>query len=303
MKKANILATAALATLLAACSNDSDVLNTPDYADTPIGLNVNVGPMATRAGYDNDNLTGSSFGLYLTTEGTNSDERYNCTNLEVIYNNGWTIQGGQLLWKSNDATVTYYAYLPYTGIVGDAASYAFTVQTDQSNESNVKASDLLWTGGRQDATAGKALDINFKHALSKLNVTLTKGSELELEDGVTFTSVKLSNCATEIVVNLLKGTIVKTTNSGQTITLYATTENKQYECILVPQTFAQSLKVEITDNNGKVYTFIKSDNELTFSSGKQYTLNLTVGRDKVTTGTISAESWGNEQQGGDLVTE
>ena len=301
MKKANILATAVLATLLAACSNDSDVLNTPDYADTPIGLNVNVGPMATRAGYDNTNLTGSSFGLYLTTEGTNSDERYNCTNLEVIYNNGWTFKfGEQLLWKSNDATVTYYAYLPYTGTVGDAASYAFTVKTDQSDESNVKASDLLWTGGRQDATAGKALDINFKHALSKLNVTLTKGSELE--DGVTFTSVKLSNCATKIVVNLLEGTIVETTNSGQTITLYATTANEKYECILVPQTFAQSLKVEITDNNGKVYTFT-SNKDLTFASGEQYTLNLTVGRDKVTTGTISAESWGEEQQGGDLVTE
>ncbi len=299
MKKANILATAALATLLAACSNDSDVLNTPDYADTPIGLNVNVGPMATRAGYEQGALTEGSFGLYLTTEGTNSDERYNCTNREVRYDNGWTIQGGQLLWKSNDATVTYYAYLPYTGIVGDAASYAFAVQTDQSTEDNVKASDLLCTG-QQPATPGTALDINFKHALSKLNVTLTKGSELD--EGVTFKSVKLSNCATEIVVNLLEGTFGNTTNSGQTITLYATTENKQYECILVPQTFNQTLKVEITDNNGKVYTF-KSDNELTFSSGKQYTLNLTVGRDKVTTGTISAESWDNEQQGGDLVTE
>lgn len=299
MKKANILATAALATLLAACSNDSDVFNTPDYADTPIGLNVNVGPMATRAGYDNDNLTGSSFGLYLTTEGTNSDERYNCTNREVKYDNGWTIQGGQLLWKSNDATVTYYAYLPYTGTVSDATNYAFTVKTDQSTEDNVKASDLLWTGGRQDATAGKALDINFKHALSKLNVTLTKGTELE--DGLTFTSVTLSNCATATTVNLTDGTTGTATNS-QTITLYAATENKQYECILVPQTFAQSLKVEITDNNEKVYTF-KSDNELTFSSGKQYTLNLTVGRDKVTTGTISAESWGDEQQGGNLVTE
>lgn len=302
MKKANILATAALATLLAACSNDSDVLNTPDYADTPIGLNVNVGPMATRAGYEQGALTEGRFGLYLTTEGTNSDERYNCTNREVKYDNGWTIQGEQLLWKSNDATVTYYAYLPYTGTVGDAANYAFTVKTDQRNENNVKASDLLWTGGRQDATAGKALDINFKHALSKLNVTLKKGSELEDGQNLTFTSVKLSNCATEIVVNLLEGTIVKTTNSGQTITLYAATANKQYECILVPQTFNQTLKVEITDNNGKVYTF-KSPNELTFSSGKQYTLNLTVGRDKVTTGTISAESWDNEQQGGDLVTE
>ena len=144
--------------------------------------------------------------------------------------------------------------------MGDAASYAFTVKTDQSNENNVKASDLLWTGGRQDATAGTALDINFQHALSKLNVTLKKGSELD--EGVTFKSVKLSNCATEIVVNLLEGTIVKTTNSGQTITLYAATANKQYECILVPQTFNQTLKVEITDNNGKVYTF-KSDNELT----------------------------------------
>lgn len=301
MKKANILATAALATLLAACSNDSDVFNTPDYADTPIGLNVNVSPMATRAGYEQGALTEGSFGLYLTTEGTNSDERYNCTNREVKYDNGWTIQGGQLLWKSNDATVTYYAYLPYTGIVGDAASYAFTVQTDQSNESNVKASDLLWTG-QQTATPGTALDINFKHALSKLNVTLTKGSELEDGQNLTFTSVTLSNCATATTVNLTDGTTGNTTNSGQTITLYATTENEKYECILVPQTFAQSLKVEITGNNGKVYTFT-SNKDLTFASGEEYTLNLTVGRDKVTTGTISAESWGSEQQGGDLVTE
>ena len=300
MKKANILATAALATLLAACSNDSDVLNTPDYADTPIGLNVNVGPMATRAGYEQGALTEGSFGLYLTTDGTNSDSRYNCTNREVRYDNGWTIQGEQLLWKSNDATVTYYAYLPYTGTVSDAANYAFAVQTDQSNENNVKASDLLWTGGRQDATAGKALDINFKHALSKLNVTLTKGSELE--EGLIFTSVRLSNCATATTVNLTDGTTGNTTNSGQTITLYAATANEKYECILVPQTFAQSLKVEITDDNGKVYTFT-SNKDLTFASGEEYTLNLTVGRDKVTTGTISADPWGEEQQGGDLVTE
>ena len=300
MKKANILATAALATLLAACSNDSDVFNTPDYADTPIGLNVNVSPMATRAGYEQGALTEGSFGLYLTTEGTNSDERYNCTNREVKYDNGWTIQGGQLLWKSNDATVTYYAYLPYTGIVSDDTKYAFTVQADQSTEDKVKASDLLWTGGRQDATAGKALDINFKHALSKLNVTLTKGSELD--EGVTFKSVTLSNCATTTTVNLFEGMFGNTTNSGQTITLYAATPNKQYECILVPQTFAQSLKVKITDDNGKVYTFT-SNKDLTFASGEQYTLNLTVGRDKVTTGTISADPWGEEQQGGDLVTE
>lgn len=299
MKKANILATAALATLLAACSNDSDVFNTPDYADTPIGLNVNVSPMATRAGYEQGALTEGSFGLYLTTEGTNSDERYNCTNREVRYDNGWTIQGGQLLWKSNDATVTYYAYLPYTGTVSDAANYAFAVQTDQNSDSNVKASDFLCTG-TQTATAGTALDINFQHALSKLNVTLTKGSELE--EGLIFTSVRLSNCATATTVNLTDGTTGNTTNSGQTITLYAATPNEQYECILVPQTFAQSLKVEITDNNGKVYTFT-SNKDLTFASGKQYTLNLTVGRDKVTTGTISADPWGEEQQGGDLVTE
>ena len=299
MKKANILATAALATLLAACSNDSDVFNTPDYADTPIGLNVNVGPMATRAGYEQGALTEGSFGLYLTTEGTNSDERYNCTNREVRYDNGWTIQGGQLLWKSNDATVTYYAYLPYTGTVSDAANYAFAVQTDQNSDSNVKASDFLCTG-TQTATAGTALDINFQHALSKLNVTLTKGSELE--EGLIFTSVRLSNCATATTVNLTDGTTGNTTNSGQTITLYAATPNEQYECILVPQTFAQSLKVEITDNNGKVYTFT-SNKDLTFASGEQYTLNLTVGRDKVTTGTISADPWGEEQQGGDLVTE
>ena len=295
-----MIATAALATLLAACSNDSDVFNTPDYADTPIGLNVNVSPMATRAGYEQGALTEGSFGLYLTTQDTEGDERYNCTNREVRYESGWTIQGEQLLWKSNDATVTYYAYLPYTGIVSDATNYAFTVQTDQSTEDNVKASDLLCTG-QQTAIPGTALDITFKHALSKLNVTLKKGSELEDGQNLTFTSVKLSNCATATTVNLTDGT-TDTATKSQTITLYAATANEKYECILVPQTFAQSLKVEITDDNGKVYTFT-SNKDLTFASGKQYTLNLTVGRDKVTTGTISAESWGEEQQGGDLVTE
>ena len=295
-----MIATAALATLLAACSNDSDVFNTPDYADTPIGLNVNVSPMATRAGYEQGALTEGSFGLYLTTQDTEGDERYNCTNREVRYESGWTIQGEQLLWKSNDATVTYYAYLPYTGIVSDATNYAFTVQTDQSTEDNVKASDLLCTG-QQPATPGTALDITFKHALSKLNVTLKKGSELEDGQNLTFTSVTLSNCATATTVNLTDGT-TDTATKSQTITLYAATANEKYECILVPQTFAQSLKVEITDDNGKVYTFT-SNKGLTFASGKQYTLNLTVGRDKVTTGTISAESWDNEQQGGDLVTE
>lgn len=295
-----MIATAALATLLAACSNDSDVFNTPDYADTPIGLNVNVSPMATRAGYEQGALTEGSFGLYLTTQDTEGDERYNCTNREVRYESGWTIQGEQLLWKSNDATVTYYAYLPYTGIVSDATNYAFTVQTDQSTEDNVKASDLLCTG-QQPATPGTALDITFKHALSKLNVTLKKGSELEDGQNLTFTSVTLSNCATATTVNLTDGT-TDTATKSQTITLYAATENEQYECILVPQTFNQTLKVEITDNNGKVYTFT-SNKDLTFASGKQYTLNLTVGRDKVTTGTISAKSWGEEQQGGDLVTE
>lgn len=299
MKKVKMIATAALATLLAACSNDSDVFNTPDYTDTPIGLNVNVGPMATRAGYEQGALTEGSFGLFLTTEGTNSDSRYNCTNREVKYESGWTIQGEPLLWKSNEATVNYYAYLPYTGTVGDAANYAFTVQTDQSSDSNVKASDLLCTG-QQTATPGTALDINFVHAMSKLNVNLTKGSELD--EGVTFTSVTLSNCATATTVNLTAGTAVTATNSGQTITLYAATANEKYECILVPQTFNKSLKVEITGSNGKVYTFT-SNKDLTFASGEQYTLNLTVGRDKVTTGSLSAESWDDEQQGGDLVTE
>lgn len=299
MKKVKMIATAALATLLAACSNDSDVFNTPDYADTPIGLNVNVGPMATRAGYEQGALTEGSFGLFLTTEGTNSDSRYNCTNREVKYESGWTIQGEPLLWKSNDATVNYYAYLPYTETVDDAEKYAFTVQTDQSSDSNVKASDLLCTG-QQTATPGTALAINFVHAMSKLNVNLTKGSELD--EGVTFTSVKLSNCATATTVNLTAGTAVTATNSGQTITLYAATANEKYECILVPQTFNKSLKVEITGSNGKVYTFT-SNKDLTFASGEQYTLNLTVGRDKVTTGSLSAESWDDEQQGGDLVTE
>ena len=56
MRTNKFLALAALATLMASCSNEDHFSSEENLKDTPMTFTVGVGDMATRAGYDNSNL-------------------------------------------------------------------------------------------------------------------------------------------------------------------------------------------------------------------------------------------------------
>lgn len=301
MKTKNLLLMAALAgTVFTGCSNDEELTpNAPDLTDTPILVNAGVNNLvATRAGYAAGELKEGSFGLYLTTEGTNiSESRYNCENKKVSRNTndlGWNYEDGLLYWKSNNASVNYYAYMPYQENVPTQLSVS-VVQT----ETTFKDEDFLYAESKTATATTDGIGITFDHKLCKLNVKLSRGTELET--GVTFSSVKLDACcALQADFNMSDGKVTPASAGVESITLLG--NNDMYECIVVPQTFASTLAVTIEGSNGAVYKY-KSDETLVFNSGKEYTLNLTVGRDRVEIGTITAAPWGTEEIGGDLETE
>lgn len=300
MTSRNILSIALLSMILAACNNDNSLSPTTDYADTPIYIQAGINGTDTRAGYAEGELTEGSFGLFLTTDGSGNDQRYNCSNLKVTYDEGWTTGDTQLLWMNDDANVSYYAYLPYDEAVTDE-NYSFTVQADQSSEANVKQSDfLLALPKTTTARNGNAIAVNFNHILSKLHVILQRGNELDAD--VTFTSVTLIGCALTTSINLHSGDVTSATSGqNESITLYSSQAGSQYECILVPQTISTNWKVSIVAGD-KTYTF-QSNDAVNFQSGMEYTLSLTVGRDKVTLGGIVAEPWDEVDVEGGLVTE
>lgn len=300
MTNRNILSIALLSMILAACNNDNSLSPTTDYADTPIYIQAGINGTATRVGYAEGDLTEASFGLFLTTEGSGNDERYNCSNRQVTYRNGWTPEGTQLLWMSDDANVNYHAYLPYDEAATDG-DHSFTVQPDQRSQASVMQSDFLYAKDKTvTASEDGAIKVAFDHVLSKLNVMLERRSELDAD--VTFTSVTLTGCALTTSINLQSGNVTPATSEqNESITLYSSQAGSQYECILVPQTISANWKVSIVAGS-KTYTF-QSNDAVNFQSGMEYTLSLTVGRDKVTLGGIVAEPWDEVDVEGGLVTE
>lgn len=336
---------AALATVagLTACSSDEETAQV--LTDTPMSISAGINNLSTRAGYDsNADLQTGSFGLFLSTAGSESTEtnyaKYNTENMQFTYaDDAWT-GTSQLLWKSsnNANAVDYAAYMPYdadmtltSGAAGTAAAptaYEFTVKDDQSTDANVQASDLLYysrSGFTQPID--NAIGIAFDHKLSKLNVELTLGTELE-QSGVSFTttSVTLSSATTNTTINLQTGELTAATTAATSdITLFdASSEIDKtatsypdylYQCVIVPQSL--TLKITIvgdyttTDSDGNTTTVSKTfewtgSADETFASGNEYTLKLNVGRDVVENGKITAVAWSaNNSDGtdGDLETK
>ena len=299
MKIKKFYMAALAAAVLAGCSNDDEMPNALDLANTPILVNAGVNNLVTRAGYETGELKEGSFGLYLTTVGTAQSEiRYNCENKKVSYDansSGWNYEGSPLYWKNSDAQVSYYAYMPYQ----ETAPTTLTVSTVQDKET-FKKEDFLYAETTSVPASEGGISVNFYHKLSKLDIVLSRGTELE--DEVTFQSVVLEGCATSASVDISTGTVPPVTSGTTSITTLASGEN--YECLLVPQMMSQ-LAITITATVGsetKTYKYVSSAKQ-TFESGIRYTLPLTVGRDRVEVGTITAQPWGPDQSAGELETE
>ena len=310
MKTRNLLALATLTVIaLTGCSNnDDEAVTMPDLTGTPVQINAGVdAPGTTRAGHTTGALTEGSFGLFFATT-DDADSRYNASNLQMEYADGsWSAQDGtKILWKDNTTEVSYYAYYPYstsavTAGSNPATSYQLTVPLKQTEQS-IKVADFLYAAEVKTTGNGSgngSINISFKHQLTQLNITLTKGTEVA--DDLTFESVKLDGCASGRTYDLSTGEWGSTTVGAETITALLNGSNA--ECIIIPQSFTsdKGFKVTITASNGKTYTY-ESNAEQEFKSGFSYTLPLTVGRDKVEIGEITAAEW-TTTEGGDLVTE
>lgn len=315
MKRIYFSVMAVVATMFAACSNE-ELPQQPvvdEMTDTPVTITAGVANLVTRA-EGTTPLTNGSLGLFFTTTG-NNDAKYNAANREVKYENSkWVIQGTDpLLWVNKKTTVTVQAYVPYNTAWNDiSTAHDIEVKTAQNEEENLKASDLLWASAEVDPAAttqtgditynNGALDITLKHILSKLiiNVRFTDefpnmmiaNDDLSIEGLNTNGKINLSNAN------------ISTTSSVAPITAYnnptaSTGYDETFEAILLPQ--SSSFSVKILLDSGRTFQW-EPDSEFSFAKGTAYTLNLVVGKDKVTLENITATDWTNVT-GGQLETE
>ena len=186
----------------------------------------------------------------------------------------------QLLWEGSEGNVTVTAAtfpLPKA-----STSYALNVQTNQSTDDGIKASDHLYYYSNAVTPSTDGISLGLNHIMSKISVKLTLGTEYKDSETNPITSVTAFGASTGATYSPGATTPWSAESNVSKITLIPSVEyNKAertatYEAILVPQTIAENtFGIEIRIGE-KTYEWTSAE-AFTLTGGTNHTLEMTVG--------------------------
>lgn len=316
MKK-RLLPLAALAFAFVACDQNDDLV-VDNTKDTPITiLSAGVADLSTRAGTPAGTLTSGSLSFFFNNN-SGDNGRYVADCEKWTYKNGkWQFDetgydNQQLLWKGAGNAIPWIATYPYRGdeynhITGDHGGMDETVPADQTDETKWTENDVLWATG---TATSSSIEIEFKHLYTKFSVNLTYGTEVDATQTIESVTVggtyivRDFNYAsqtwgiTRSDITDIKSLALETPNYIDANDESKGTYNASFEALILPQTAAPKLTIEMSD--GRVFATTLTEQE--FKSGYQYNIKLKVGQDKVELGGITAAEWGEPVDGGLLET-
>lgn len=309
-----------MAAMLTGCSNDSELAHSNFPDDNIIRVTAGVNGAVTRAETLGTELN-SKFSLTVVNKDTENEYNYKYTHENKIFqkiDKEW-ICNTILLWQDAETKVDVAALAPVTnddmkffGILDNKNQFQtleYDITADQKTQK--PENDLLYyyqsdLVPRTALNSDRKLDIQFNHAFSMIDIIVTLGTEYSNK----------ANPINKVIVggNKLKATVDVTDRNGYGVA-YASTEGEnpetdiittpgeftmattdhstaKFSCILIPQTIgANKFKVTLKTSS-KTYVWT-SPNAITLESGHKYTLELKMGKDKLTAqkGNISAGSW------------
>ncbi len=302
----NYLLLAAAALAFAACGND-ETDNWNGEIRLRSGLDVQ---QTTRAGttiqatqFD----TNEQIDVYITEATKTGQDQSTVTEYDkpLVYTTGSNgamtpPTDKQPYYPSSGNGVNIFAVYP-KGTSLTSGSGSFTIKTDQSDNANYKASDLMYGAPSGNGTVSRqkaAVSINFKHLLSKVTVELKSGAGSPSLDGAT---VELQNVkpTTTLTATNSSGSISAAAGTAQAITVMkATSSSLSGSAIVIPQTLATTF-IKVTLKDGGVLTSNtltdssnSAINSVVLESGKAYKYTITVNLTKLDV-TASIGDWSN----------
>ena len=274
MKK--IMTLAAVAILMAACNNETEGLdNTSKYITVDANMAGESRVAAKDAFADNDKIRVYAW----TGSATTLPETYVVNSTNTKNANSWTASP-QMLWK--DGTTKHYFLSIYPD--RDITNTEYTLGEELLIATN------FGTDNAGVTPTSSPVSLAFDRVLSKLRVNLNFRNQWDATP--TVEKVEATAKKTATVTFLTKTVTAKENEAADVIALDAQTTaatgyDLSYESLMIPQEFTG---VTITVD-GQEFKYTGS---ATLASGKVTTLNLNVGRDKVTLASeITINGWEN----------
>lgn len=273
MKKVfGILTVATL--LMVGCNKgvDTSVIN-------PNEIRVEASVKQTRAAGTSFEI-GDKMGLYAVEY--NGDEvaslqvAGNFINNEALTYDGSAWAGGRTLYWS-DKPCDFYGIYPYQE-PATVSEYLFDLPTDQNSPetddalSGYEAADLLWAKATKVSREDGAVQLQFKHMMSRVVVKIERGEkyEGELPEDIT---VHLYNTVTTAEVDFTHGSLQRYAHGEKETITMKQLSGDTFAAIVVPQNIERRTPlVEIT-MEGIAYLLNYS---MSFRPGYQHTITVTL---------------------------
>ena len=288
MKTLRTIALAMLAATLTACSNDDNGGKAPKYINIDAQLSQ---PTKTTIAADGTMsfTSGDAISVYAWTGSastlpTTADGFVVAGNTNTFNGSTWTASP-QMLWKDLTSPHFFIATYPQR----DITQTNFTLDTSTQSECDVMVATNLGTDSKGIIATETAIPLAFDHLMAKLQVNLQFRNQWG-ESGPTSVAVSINSKGSATIDYLAKS--VTPTGDASYINLpsvAAAVEGyaKSYESIVIPVSDLKNIKIAI-DGHDYIYTH---DTAIQLQGGKTTIVNLMVGRNEVTLGSMSIKGW------------
>ena len=288
MKTLRTIALAMLAATLTACSNDDNGGKAPKYINIDAQLSQ---PTKTTIAADGTMsfTSGDAISVYAWTGSasplpTTADGFVVAGNTNTFNGSTWTASP-QMLWKDLTSPHFFIATYPQR----DITQTNFTLDTSKQSECDVMVATNLGTDSKGIIATETAIPLAFDHLMAKLQVNLQFRNQWG-ESGPTSVAVSINSKGSATIDYLAKS--VNPTGDASYINLpsvAAAVEGyaKSYESIVIPVSDLKNIKIAI-DGHDYIYTH---DTAIQLQGGKTTIVNLMVGRNEITLGSMSIKGW------------
>ena len=323
MKKINIL-TCAMVALTMACTNNDEQENVPNNYPTDNIIRVTAGvnnPM-TRGGETGTAGISPYNGDFSLTVVNVPNNKYTYANKRFTYAGaiGWNCSE-TLLWQNAATPVKIAAVAPYDASYevhdGSNNSKKFSYQLKSDQTTTDPKNDLLHYFNNNftpndDLNSDGKLELTLNHAFCLFDINVTLGTEFNTATGLATDPIQsatisgiYNNAKIDVWDNPVKVNVITSGTNGVRENIIATPgaftsannekENakKQFSCIVLPQELNKAyFVVTLQTTTGKKYEWSPTK-DITILSGNKYTLNLSLGDNKLVLSKegITANAW------------
>ena len=278
----------------AGCSDDVFEDDPVANGNALISLSGEIDQLPGKRVNDNGFCDGDVMGVYIVDFNGNEPGTLQLTgnrgdNVRHTFNEtnySWN-SAYDLYWKDKHTHIDVYGYYPF-GEPESIEAYAFTVQRDQSTESEdgemggYEASDFLWGKVADVAPTTSVIRLPMQHRMANARVTLVEGEGFAEGEWLnTEKTVLATNLVREATINLADGRVTPAGEVEETATI-PSRNGDEWRAIVVPQTVPKDTMLFSITIGGVPYKFSKEGDFTTYLAGKMTNFSIRVDKKEST---------------------